>query len=432
MKMNRIMTAAVLAIMALVSCQKDGLGDGLDRFAAYQEGAATKTVLDGLAPLWTPAEKISLYDGKNNIFTAELTETAASATFKGKLEGQAGRSQYLAVSPYSGNYDFMSKTVYNVLVPSQQNAVKGSYDPDAMVSMAFSMDKTLNFRNICSLVKFTVVCDGVTSVKLEANDETALAGGFYATWGDDGIPKITVYPKEKSSSIVLEGEFEKGGTYYISTLPAVLNDGFTMTLNGSREVRRITSPVSLARSGMVNLGNISLDPAENEDSSTPGDDNGDNGGNGNEGGNTGNEGDGNEGGNTGNEGNEGGNEGGNTGDEGGNTGGDTGNGGNADMLYLQPGPWEVDGPRFEAYFFGDGEAWAVMTDADKDGVYECEIPDGFSKVIFCRMDPAKPENNWDSKWNQTVDLDISGRLFTITDPWGNDGNDHKATGTWSE
>ncbi len=281
MKMNRIMAAAVLAIMTMVSCQKDAINDGLDRFTAYQEGAATKTALDGLTPMWTPSEKISLYDGNNNIFTADISEPSATATFKGRLAGQAGRNQYLAVSPYSENYDFMTTTVYNVQVPSEQNAVKESYDPNAMVSIAYSTDKTLNFRNVCSLVKFTVVCDGVTSVKIESNDETALAGGFYITLDANGIPQANLYPKEKSPSVVLNGTFEKGATYYITVLPAVLNDGFIMTLNGSREARNVTSPVSLGRSGIINLGSVSLNPDENAGPEGPGDDGGsDEGGNG--------------------------------------------------------------------------------------------------------------------------------------------------------
>ena len=101
------------------------------------------------------------------------------------------------------------------------------------------------------------------------------------------------------------------------------------------------------------------------------------------------------------------------------------------MLYLNPWQWTSDGARLEAYFFGNGDTWVTMTDSDKDGCYECEIPDGFANVIFVRMDPAKPEHSWDSKWNQTEDQVIASGMncFTITS-WDG-GQDGKSKGTWS-
>ena len=87
------------------------------------------------------------------------------------------------------------------------------------------------------------------------------------------------------------------------------------------------------------------------------------------------------------------------------------------MLYLKPNSnWVKDGARFAAYFFGNGEAWVSMTDPDGDGIYEVEIPEGFTKVIFCRMNPSAAANNWSNKWNQTGDLNIptdDKNLFTI-------------------
>lgn len=88
------------------------------------------------------------------------------------------------------------------------------------------------------------------------------------------------------------------------------------------------------------------------------------------------------------------------------------------MLYLKPGQWASDAPRFEAYFFGNGEVWVTMTASETAGVYECELPTGYTNVIFVRMDPAKAEHNWDSKWNQTSDLTLptdGKNCYEITD-----------------
>ena len=100
----------------------------------------------------------------------------------------------------------------------------------------------------------------------------------------------------------------------------------------------------------------------------------------------------------------------------------------ANILYLKPNSnWTQANARFAAYFFGNGEKWISMV-AEGD-VYKCEIPEGFPNVIFCRMDPSKTSNSWDSKWNQSADLTIptnGNNLYTVAGgTWDNGG------GTWS-
>ena len=95
-------------------------------------------------------------------------------------------------------------------------------------------------------------------------------------------------------------------------------------------------------------------------------------------------------------------------------------------IYLVPGQWTSDGARFAAYFFGAGEKWVDMTDADNDGIYEVTIPEGgYTHIILCRMNPANASNVWDNKWNQSEDLPLSNKydVYTFTDNWegGKDG-----------
>lgn len=93
----------------------------------------------------------------------------------------------------------------------------------------------------------------------------------------------------------------------------------------------------------------------------------------------------------------------------------------ANVLYLKPNSnWTKDGARFAAYFFNNsGNTWVSMTDSDSDGIYEVNIPTGYTfgeNVIFCRMNPSTTANNWNNKWNQTGDLTIptdGKNLFTV-------------------
>ena len=88
-------------------------------------------------------------------------------------------------------------------------------------------------------------------------------------------------------------------------------------------------------------------------------------------------------------------------------------------LHLKPNDnWTTDNARFAAYFFGNGEKWVDLV--KKGDYYTCSIPDKkYTNVIFCRMNPAKKENNWDNdnKWNQTGDLtiDTKNNLYTLND-----------------
>ena len=107
-----------------------------------------------------------------------------------------------------------------------------------------------------------------------------------------------------------------------------------------------------------------------------------------------------------------------------------------EYIYLKPNDnWKSDGARFAAYFFGNGEKWVDMTDADGDGYYSCEKPDGYDWVIFCRMNPATSANNWNNRWNQSANQGIpENNLFTVNDgQWGGKGEDNNkdgATGHW--
>ena len=85
----------------------------------------------------------------------------------------------------------------------------------------------------------------------------------------------------------------------------------------------------------------------------------------------------------------------------------THSGGSGDKVYMSPSSeWKQAGARFAAYFFeGDDYTWVNMKYAGPD-LYSADIPDGYSMVIFVRMNGATTENNWNNKWNQTDDLSV--------------------------
>ena len=51
---------------------------------------------------------------------------------------------------------------------------------------------------------------------------------------------------------------------------------------------------------------------------------------------------------------------------------------------------------------------------------------GYTNIIFCRMDATKSANNWNNKWDQTIDLDlVKSKYFSV----GSKKTD-KFEGTW--
>ncbi|MEE0864767.1 MAG: hypothetical protein U0L61_06505 [Alistipes sp.] len=98
-------------------------------------------------------------------------------------------------------------------------------------------------------------------------------------------------------------------------------------------------------------------------------------------------------------------------------------------LYFHPGVWDADNAWFSAHVWVSATPNAVtfaaaaptemdikLTDENKDGVYECQVPVNMTHIIFCRMNPAYTEFGWNDDtmtdenkrvWNQTKDIQIS-------------------------
>lgn len=105
---------------------------------------------------------------------------------------------------------------------------------------------------------------------------------------------------------------------------------------------------------------------------------------------------------------------------------------NAKTIYLNTGGselWNKDGAVFFVHSWTgtDGNITDIKMTAASGDVYRADnVPDGNEKIIFVRMPEGSESLNWDSKWNQTADLEIPSGMdcYTITG-WDADA------GTWS-
>lgn len=377
--------SAIAAACALEPSQDGVQEDQVETvvFTAAVDDAATRTVLDGTSTEWTAGDKITIHNGtKGYEFKADASGKTVDFTYKGN---DFSGTKFMAVYP-SGTYtaDVNAKTV-KANIPTWQQAQKSTWDASAALGVAYSETTSLTFKNATSLLKFKVNTDNVTHVVFHGNKGEGLTGDVTVSLAGTE-PEVSVLPTE----IIQNGKkvadlgtwvecyayhddknktFVKGQDYYIAVAPQVFSAGVTakIRINDGAEIEVKKS------TGKATFKAGTIYDLGTFEYTPP-----------------------------------------------------------VATLYLQPNSnWKKDNARFAAYFFGNGEKWVGMTDADKDGIYEVAIPADkvYPNVIFCRMNPSNSSNNWNNKWNQTSDLTIptdGKNLYTVKD-----GTWDKGGGTWS-
>lgn len=91
---------------------------------------------------------------------------------------------------------------------------------------------------------------------------------------------------------------------------------------------------------------------------------------------------------------------------------------NAKTLYLNPGVWaEADAVIFVHSWTGtDGNVQDIKMNTVSGSILSVDIPDGNEKVIFVRMPNGSTALDWNTKWDQTSDLEIPSdkNMYVVT------------------
>lgn len=107
------------------------------------------------------------------------------------------------------------------------------------------------------------------------------------------------------------------------------------------------------------------------------------------------------------------------------------------MVYLNPGPWDVDNAKFAVHTWegdnGEDIFMEKVDDCDPNrNIYQAEINASHTNIIFVRANPANSDIQqlWDNVWNQTSDLILptDGKVMYDMTPlylsptaWNSDG-----------
>lgn len=274
-RIHSFMAAAFTMIVASSCVQELGndgqLQEGAVVYKAVAEGADTRAVLgtnEAGRPqsMWESGDKITIHNGvKGYDFTTSAEDGSSVADFVYEGSDFTSDNGVIAVYP-AGDYTVdMDKRTVMIVIPTQQEAVAGTYDGNAVPSVAYSLDNSLYFRNMGGLIKFRMNMDGVSAVRFSANG-SIITGSYYARFDESGdiyydyIPDIPEYNLDYALLSATSGEtLQKGSTYYISVMPNGY-PGFNMEFLGADGQvvfsKAYNGNISIGRNKILNLGSI--------------------------------------------------------------------------------------------------------------------------------------------------------------------------------
>ncbi len=276
--------------MAAMSCQKENNIDNPGAepelvpmtFSAMQvpdgvDDSDTKATLEGLAIHWTAGDKIAVFDNVNPSTPHEFiaASTGESTSFSGNVS--AGATKFFAVYPYSaadncdmtefqsGDYSYVGSM--NVNIPTEQNAVAGSFDPSAAVLAAYTDDnaKAFSFRIPFALAKFTVAYDDVKSVTFSSGKN--MTGSLKINMRDNGNIGTQDGDGTKVKNLTLANadgsSLTPGATYYVvlryRTGASNAYTDFTVNISrggGKSGSATASANVEIARNNIKNFGDF--------------------------------------------------------------------------------------------------------------------------------------------------------------------------------
>ena len=301
---NLLKTYALCMGLALsvVSCSKDDFGDGdttdeklvemsftstglekpsTEETASQSNQIKTRTVLgsDGATVTWQANDKIGIGfkspSAKNYPFT---TPTSGSDV---RFWGQApnvNNASYFMMYPYQQDAKISANSntqaIYQYNFPKEQNAIAGTFDPKANVSVGIIPKRGKPFvaYNVGGLLRFTIKgTSDVKQVKLLSIGQENLAGNLKSTitFANDGKISAATNVFTAASPVVNlkaeSGTLEENKAYYIALPEQKLSQGLTLVFimqDGKAILKKVKQEINIQRAKVYDLGEMTLDPSK--------------------------------------------------------------------------------------------------------------------------------------------------------------------------
>ena len=271
-----------LVDMTFVSAGLESPSNAEDITSSNQ--AKTRTVLgsDGTTVTWQANDKIGIgfkgYQPKNYPFT---TPTAGSDVHFWGTAPNVNNVAYFMMYPYQQDAKISANSniqaIYQYNFPKEQNAIAGTFDPKANVSVGIIPQRGKPFvaYNIGGLLRFSLRgTSNVKQVKLLSIGQENLAGNLKSTitFANNGKISAATNVFTTASPVVnltpASGSFEEGKAYYIALPEQKLAQGLTLVFimqDGKAILKKVKQEVNIQRAKVYNLGEMALDPTKAKD-----------------------------------------------------------------------------------------------------------------------------------------------------------------------
>jgi len=250
-------------------------------FIAGSSQPITRTVLgtDGATVTWQTNDKIGIgFKGnqpKNYPFT---TPTAGSDVhFWGKAP-DVNNVSYFMMYPFQQDAKISANSntqaIYEYNFPKEQNAIAGTFDPKANVSVGIIPQRGKPFiaYNVGGLLRFTIKgTSNVKQVKLLSIGQENLAGNLKSTitFANDGKISAATNVFTAASPVVNfkaeSGNLEENKAYYIALPEQKLSQGLTLVFimqDGKAILKKAKQEINIQRAKVYDLGEMTLDASK--------------------------------------------------------------------------------------------------------------------------------------------------------------------------
>ena len=250
-------------------------------FIAGSSQPVTRTVLgsDGSTVTWQTNDQIGIgyYRAQGNKSQPfKTSSTGSNVIFWGKAADQP--NPYFMMYPYQEDAKILQKNnvtaEYQYTFPKNQQAVAGTFDPKANVSVGIIPQRGKPFiaYNVGGLLRFTIKgTSNVKQVKLLSIGQENLAGNLKSTitFANDG--KISAAKNEFTTASPVvnlkaeSGNLEENKAYYIALPEQKLSQGLTLVFimqDGKAILKKVKQEINIQRAKVYDLGEMTLDASK--------------------------------------------------------------------------------------------------------------------------------------------------------------------------
>ena len=263
--MKKYIFIAVAGILALSACSKmdnnKNAAKQMTFTAGYSDGATTRATLSDKTVTFDANDEISILSAKNTNTKFTTSAGGASATFSGTATDD---SKFYAVYPYTAGLTLSGDVISGIVIPtSQWNAKWGDssdnsgWDPKAPIAYATTTGSSLQFHNLCAILKIKERSDNVT-MTISADQD--LAGTFSL---DTSTGTLTATAGSKI--VTIGGSIKRdlfGDDLYIAIAPGDYTN-FKVSVEesmGSWKDEKTKASVTFEAGKIYDLGSFSVHP----------------------------------------------------------------------------------------------------------------------------------------------------------------------------